>query len=185
MLNIILYNRWGTVIICRAYSAEWAEHEPEEYPGSRPASGEGVATAVIVKQMTTFKLHTTKNEKLLTCAISVFRYTCTCSYLNAGSVGEPFGVAHHAHVLGILLQFTVVSSTAVEARQALLFTFDPTTGVATRQGLVADDIRSLETLRVGTHAANGQQGRVGSGATETTRTLPTTYHHIIMKNSSS
>ena len=114
------------------------------------------------------------------CAISILTiwYTYSYSYLNAGSVGEPLSIAHHAHVLGILLQFTVVSSTAVEARQALLFTFDPTTGVATWQGLVADDIRSLQTLRVGTHSANGQQGGVGSGATETTRALPTTYHHV-------
>ena len=174
-------NRQGSSETCRAYSAEWAEHEPEQYPGSRPASGEGVATAVIVKQMTTFKLHNKHNkinEKLLTCAISILIIWYTCSYLNAGCVGKPFGVAHHAHVLGILLQFTIVSSTAVEARQALLFTFDPTTGVATRQGLVADDIGSLETLRVGTHAADGQQGGVGSGATETTRALPTTYHHV-------
>ena len=50
-------------------------------------------------------------------------------YLNAGSIGESFSVAHHAHVLCILLQFTVVASTAIEAGQALLFTFDPTASV--------------------------------------------------------
>jgi hypothetical protein len=37
------------MVICTAYSAEWTEHESEEYPGSRPAGGEGVTTAVVVK----------------------------------------------------------------------------------------------------------------------------------------
>ena len=40
-----------------AYSAQRTEHESEEDPWSRPASGEGIATTVVVEEMATLQLH--------------------------------------------------------------------------------------------------------------------------------
>lgn len=53
-----------------------------------------------------------------------------CTYLNAGSTGQPLSVAHHTHVVSVLLQLAVVTDTAIQTREALLLTSDPTAGVA-------------------------------------------------------
>ena len=79
----------------------------------------------------------------------------TCAHLNAGGTGESLGVAHHAHVVGVLFQLPVVTSTAIQTRQALLLVFDPTAGVATGQRLVADNIRPCLTLWIRADTANG------------------------------
>ena len=53
------------------------------------------------------------------------------TYLDAGGTRESLGVAHHAHVVSVLLQFAVVTSTSIQAGETLLLTFDPTAWVAT------------------------------------------------------
>ena len=79
----------------------------------------------------------------------------TCAYLNAGGTGESLGVAHHAHVISVLFQLAVITSTAIQTRQALFLVFDPTAGVATGQRLVTDNIRPRLTLWIRADAADG------------------------------
>ena len=80
------------------------------------------------------------NFGLVTTSTQYVSRILACVYLNASSTGESLSVAHHTHVVGVLFQLTVITSTAIQTRKALLLVFDPTAGVATGQRLVTYNV---------------------------------------------